>query len=118
LIILPSVNPRAESKLIVTTDNGEISVIWDYWHEHVGFSIGTDIVEVETSAAIELLRNLFEERLVISIFLKGDKWIESTAGTPQKMIHDLEEDGGALLSGERKYVLSWRGTHDREVRGK
>ena len=114
LIEVPSANPRAQGNLLLTTDDDEITVIWNGWHTHLNSWCSPDADEVKT--VVDLLRSIFEERFVISVTMEGETWKGSSGGAPGEVHATLERNRPKLAAGMREYALSWKGTYDMEIR--
>jgi hypothetical protein len=97
-----------DRQLWVSTQDNELTIGFDHWHEHLGAFLGlSDADAIEQT--MEGVRSIVQEDLVVLISFRGGKWVKSTKRKPFEPL--VIEPGGTT------HVYSWRGTHDRILDG-
>lgn len=99
LLEIPSPS-NSDNVLWLSTCNEEITVGFDWYHTHFGYS-GTD--EDDFKLAIEHVKEIVEEKIAIAIIKKKDSWIRSCI-IRGKDLPLLDED-------ETIDIKSWNGTY-------
>ena len=87
--------PVKEGSLSVFTDNDEVTVEFAHFHSHCD----------NIDGAIELLRQVLEEELVVVVHTRNGRWAGSVAVRPEEVAAELSENCE---------VTSWRGTFDQK----
>lgn len=110
--LIPSSLPPNSKDFLSIYSDGEITIAFDYYHEHFDMFSDTDEAQ-EFDQAIEFIRSILEEKICPIVVLNGSTWCGSTsvkAGeTP-----DLSNWTNLDSSSQDVYVRSWRGTFNRK----
>lgn len=109
LEIAPPPGADVQHCLTVDTAGGEVTVSFDYYHAHFNESIG-DGERFGTTAAVEFIRQIVNEKVAIVSWWKGDEWrasAESSAGSHPEMNWASDFD--------RIRIRSWRGTLNADI---
>ena len=103
LIELPQ--PCSGDLLSITTENQEVTVIFDRWHEHFGeLEEGT---AEQTLAAVAWLRAFFADEVRIVVHMDGEQWRGSSCLPASEFLE--------LGNGTDSYARSWSGAKDARV---
>lgn len=98
--------------LVIDTSRGEITVGFDAFHTHFDDWTG-DEDRIGTDAALEFIKQVVSERVVIVSWWRDDDWCGSTACAPGA---ELEAPSGqSANSYNRLVVRSWKGTFDIDI---
>jgi hypothetical protein len=100
--------PGADRYLLISTQDDEITIGYDYWHDHLGSFLGLSDKEV-IDQGMEEIRAIIEEDLVVMISFRDDKWVQSMHWRPATPV--ITEPGGTTQ------LRSWLGTYDRVLEG-
>ena len=103
-LLLELTPPGGSSRgsLWVSTDGDEVTIGFDRFHQHFGWSEAPN--DEAFGQALALLREILEERQVVGVVMEGAEWRESM----------LLEPGAwpDVAPKQWAYLRSWRGTYD------
>jgi hypothetical protein len=103
--VTPPPAARAERGLIVHTANGEVTVGFDHYHAHFDRGVA-DGEPFGLQAALELARQILEERVAIASWWFDDEWQSSS----QIAAGSSPSPPSGSSRSNRVRVRSWRGT--------
>ena len=92
--------------LRLSTEDEEISIAFDDWHEHIGPFLGFTTAQ-SVEAALKLIEDFTDERIVVKVFRRNGVWDGSTIEAPDEPIR--------VPPHCTMQVVSWRGTFDRTI---
>lgn len=101
LIEFPS--PHADVSLYVSTENEEITIGLDHWHEHIGTPAQSPADELDE--AVALIGAILRDELVIEVLTRNGKWVQSSIA----QIGNNRE----LEKGEHLSLVRWSGISTR-----
>lgn len=92
--------------LFVDTNHDEVTVTFAGWHDHYGSWTG-ETVEESTRAAVDVVRDIVQERRLAVLAMDGERWRRSWSLAPGQPVERRH--------GEQTRVRSWRGTYDADL---
>jgi hypothetical protein len=104
--------PPDRGFLNVYSSDDEITVAFDYFHEHFDMFAGEDETE-NFKQAVEFIQSILDEKVCIVVVLNGIEWCGTTsldAGDKP----DLSDWKSLSLDCEDVYVRSWYGKYNRK----
>ena len=100
LLIEVQSSSNSENILWISTYDEEITVGFDWYHTHFGYS---EIDEDDFKLAIDLIKEIVEEKMAIAVIKKKDSWIRSYI-IKNNELPEINKD-------ETIEIKSWNGTY-------
>ena len=99
--------PRAElPELELSSENDEVTLWYDRWHEHFAF-LAEQSKEEGFQEALDSLDEILQERVAVTVTMVGDDWRGSHTWSPGEPFPEPPPGG-------MTYMRSWKGTFNRE----
>ena len=95
---------------MIHTDNEEVTVGIDYYHSHFDSMVGDDD-HFGTRAAVEFVRQIVSERIVVVSWWLDDHWRGSS-----QIEAGAQPSAAFVKEYNRIRVRSWNGTFNADVR--
>ncbi|HEX2592667.1 MAG TPA: hypothetical protein VHL34_14290 [Rhizomicrobium sp.] len=103
--VFPPQESRAAHPLHIDTENGEITIGFDFYHAHWEWPSSDD-----HRNPVRYLSDLLDEKIVVASFWRGDEWKGST------MVDAGVTDIPAVsAAAELLRLRSWRGTFSSDL---
>ena len=110
LRIAPPPESKADHPLHIDTSNHEVTVGFDSCHSHYDSWISDSGTSFGADAAIDFVKKLLAEEVVVISCWSGDKWRGSAQSEPTGNF----KEHLFVHSSDTIRVKSWRGTYSRE----
>lgn len=109
--VAPPAAARVEHGLVIDTANQEVTVGFDCYHSHFDESIGDgELFGIE--AALELVRQIVNERIAVVSWWDGEHW----RGSAQLEAGAEPEAAKWVMHFDRVRVRSWKGSLNADYR--
>jgi hypothetical protein len=105
-ISIPSPSGDPELKLLICTDDGEVTCYFDYHHVHFSAWGDNDTYDNIFSSSSEWLQEFMDEKIKIVVYMKDGQWTETSCADAHEVPKQKAEN--------QVYTKSWRGTYSKD----